>query len=106
MSIKIGKPLVKIHGLGINSFNIWKRYPFYSVDASSWTMGARFRRSVKFKEGRVYAYNKGSKISIEKLGCYKNSYIKLNIDNMNEYQKATDFITEVWKKRGINWDIN
>lgn len=31
-----GRPKVKVHGFGITSIPIMKRYPWYSVDSSSW----------------------------------------------------------------------
>ena len=38
---KTGIPRVKIHGFGITSIPLLLRYPWYSVDSSSWSMGSR-----------------------------------------------------------------
>ena len=38
---KTGIPRVKIHGFGITSIPLLVRYPWYSVDSSSWSMGGR-----------------------------------------------------------------
>jgi len=36
-----GKPIVKVHGLGITTAKIMLRYPWYSVDSTTWTNMAR-----------------------------------------------------------------
>lgn len=36
-----GLPKVKIHGFGLTSFKLMKRYPWYSVDSTSWVMTGR-----------------------------------------------------------------
>jgi hypothetical protein len=35
-----GMPLVKVHGLGVTSFVRLKRYPWYSVDSTTWLQAA------------------------------------------------------------------
>lgn len=37
---KDGMPRSKVHGLGMTSFELIRRYPFYSVDSTSWAMSA------------------------------------------------------------------
>lgn len=37
-----GRPKVKVHGFGITAMPIVKRYPWYSVDSSSWIQAAAF----------------------------------------------------------------
>lgn len=36
-----GMPIVKVHGYGITSLSLLLRYPWYSVDSSSWVMTSR-----------------------------------------------------------------
>lgn len=36
-----GLPKVKIHGFGLTSFSLMKRYPWYSVDSTSWVVTGR-----------------------------------------------------------------
>lgn len=38
---KSGMPRVKIHGFGLTSFPLMKRYPWYSVDSTSWVVTGR-----------------------------------------------------------------
>ena len=37
-----GTAKVKIHGFGMTVLHLMKKYPWYSVDSSSWTYGGRF----------------------------------------------------------------
>lgn len=39
---KQGYPKVKVHGFGLTAFNLMFRYPWYSVDSSSWLQTGRF----------------------------------------------------------------
>lgn len=35
-----GRPRVKVHGFGLTSFDLIRRYPWYSVDSSTWVQAA------------------------------------------------------------------
>lgn len=37
-----GKPRIKVHGFGITALPLMQRYPWYSVDSSSWIQSAAF----------------------------------------------------------------
>ena len=37
-----GKPIIKVHGLGVASFSLLKRYPWFSCDATSWALTAAY----------------------------------------------------------------
>ncbi len=37
-----GKPRLKVHGFGITAEMLMERYPWYSIDSSSWIQGASF----------------------------------------------------------------
>lgn len=39
-----GKPLMRVHGLGIGHFGLLRRYPWFSCDATTWALGAAFGR--------------------------------------------------------------
>lgn len=39
---KLGMPKVKIHGFGMTSLDLMLRYPWYSVDSTSWVMTSRY----------------------------------------------------------------
>jgi hypothetical protein len=53
-----GIPKVKVHGFGLTSFDLMFRYPWYSIDSTSWVMTGRFGSVLipRFKN-REYIYN-------------------------------------------------
>ena len=53
-----GIPKVKIHGFGMTSLDLMLKYPWYSVDSTSWVMTGRFGSVMvpRFRNGK-YVYN-------------------------------------------------
>lgn len=39
---KDGMPIIKVHGFGLTRLNLVDRYPWFSVDSTSWVMTGRF----------------------------------------------------------------
>lgn len=37
-----GRPRVRIHGFGLTTFDLMLRYPWYSVDSTSWVLAGRY----------------------------------------------------------------
>ncbi|MBU0777726.1 hypothetical protein KKF82_05670 [Patescibacteria group bacterium] len=56
-----GFPIVKFHGFGVTSLKIMLRYPWYSVDSTSWVLTSRFGSVFvpKKKQGK-YVYDENS----------------------------------------------
>ncbi len=48
-----GAPKVKVHGFGLTTISLMKRYPWYSVDSSSWVQIARVGGMLILPEGKV-----------------------------------------------------
>ena len=46
-----GRPRLKVHGFGITAVPIMERYPWYSVDSSSWIQSAAFGSIITPKHG-------------------------------------------------------
>ncbi|KKM77709.1 hypothetical protein LCGC14_1367270 [marine sediment metagenome] len=61
-----GMPVVKIHGFGMTSLSLMLRYPWYSVDSTSWVLTGRFGAVFcPRKLGNGYDYSKNSwKVSV------------------------------------------
>lgn len=53
-----GMPIIKVHGFGLTSNSLMRRYPWWSVDSTSWVMTGRMGGVYvpKFKNGR-YDYS-------------------------------------------------
>jgi len=59
---KNGLPAVKVHGLAMTSFDMMKRYPWYSVDSTSWVITGRYGCVyVPKRKGGKYVYNDNSR---------------------------------------------
>jgi len=96
----------KIHCLGISSMQYLTRFPFYSVDSSTWLQGARSGNIYKFdgmkiKDNRLQ-YNT---IKLESDGKNNRRVRSLRLEeNIEAFLQYEKYITELWKKRGVTWD--
>lgn len=83
---------VRVHGLGMTTKSMLQRYPFYTVDSTSWMSAALFANS----------------------NVHGNEYMKANaksrhftLNTMEEipyWFNLEKEITNLWEKRGIKWD--
>lgn len=48
-----GRPKVKVHGFGLTTMSLVERYPWYSVDSSSWVQTARTGGMMLYPEARA-----------------------------------------------------
>ena len=83
---------VKVHGLGITGESVLKRYPFYSVDSTSWIAPARYGASMR-------NINPQLKLSIKN---NRDSEYRL-IKEIEHYKKIGQEATEIWEQRGVKW---
>ena len=90
---------VKIHGFGVNAMWAWKRYPFYSVDATSWLSAAKYRQMTIQGE----QINKSHK-SILGLKMHTADHVEISKINMLEYVRQSKYVVKLWNKRGLIWE--
>jgi hypothetical protein len=51
---KKGEPTIKVHGFGLTAFDLMQRYPWYSVDSTSWVLTGRFGSILTWSDdGRI-----------------------------------------------------
>tara|TARA_Y100000593_G_scaffold13994_3_gene26186 strand:+ start:12843 stop:13661 length:819 start_codon:yes stop_codon:yes gene_type:complete len=107
----IVKNKIKIHGFGVTAIKILLRYPFYSVDSTSWKGGEQRAEYQKFTNGKMInkRVTELKNISFNNIHCmYKGkgdkSWRKRTLNNINEWNKVEKYITKVWEKRGIIWN--
>lgn len=50
-----GRPVCRVHGFGITGLDMMKRYPWFSVDSTSWLMGAAMGRAVVNLNGEMHS---------------------------------------------------
>lgn len=110
----ITKDKIKTHGFAVTSHNQLYRYPFYSVDSSSWTAPSRFGRipvfcddltmktvEYKNKEQVKKYWDYLKHIGIEKLGS--DDYGHRIILSIKSFQQLERIATELWNKRGVKF---
>lgn len=96
---KDGLPKVKTHGFGLTSFNLMLRYPWYSVDSTSWVVTGRLGSVFvpRFRKGS-WIYDKPSwKICVSSRSPNKSEAGK-HIDSFSPIQK--DIIFSYFDSKG------
>lgn len=89
-------PKLKVHGWGMTSYFAVMRYPFYSVDSTSWLVGGRFKTKISYTDTAL----KPKKSPLHSAYNYHN----LNIENAREIVKMVENATRLWKHRGVVYD--
>lgn len=79
----------KVHGFAITGERYMKRYPFYSVDSTSWLAGQKFNQVAGIKDGSIYR---------------PLHYNKRDEKNIKHFLKLENEVTKLWEKKGIKWD--
>jgi hypothetical protein len=102
---------IKVHGFALTSQKFISKYPFYSVDSSSWTACTRY--------GVLYKFDKGK---MNQIPCNQKNFLKHNIPlelrstnrgydinirkleyNAKAFYDMQLYQTALWEKRGIHW---
>jgi hypothetical protein len=86
---------VRVHGLGVTRMPVLSRYPFYSVDSSTWLdagmYGAPTTQEVVYDKNFINWYKKE---------VHYANRVKWDIRMI--MQREID-LTKLWKNRGIDW---
>lgn len=90
---------IKLHGFGLNNWEALKRYPFYSVDATSWHNPDRYGQHFIMDRGKLSRYD-GRKVSMFRF--YDKEQQITN--SIKEFLKAEKYLTALWTKRGVTWN--
>lgn len=99
----------KVHGFGMTNIEYLKRYPFYSVDSTSWLSGSLRATISLFKDGALKTYktkdrNSADNMSIILTDNKDKKYRQRVLNDIKEILKIEKFITALWTKRGVTWD--
>lgn len=87
-----GKPRLKVHGFGITSIPIMERYPWYSVDSSSWIQSAAFGSIVTPEWGPLSVSEKSP--SRHDAGQHANSLTAIE----------QDYVLQLLEKQGFTYE--
>ena len=95
---------VKVHGLGVNALTELGKYPFYSVDGTSWLSPARFRSMSKFDGRKTRSLSKTTKeISVDRMEMITATYQNILVKSAKNILEIEKYITRLWETRGIQW---
>lgn len=84
---------VKVHGLGITALRILKRYPFYSVDSTSWLSAARYGNFQSIEDANHAEWLKGNR-----------HYLENTTREIQHWLKVEKFVTDLWVEKGVIWN--
>jgi len=96
-----GIPTHKVHGLGMTSLQLMLRYPWYSVDSTSWVLTGRFGSVyVPKKRNGVYLYDENTwKVGVsnrsprvKEEGRHFNSFTEMEQNHIREYFSEKGYV--------------
>lgn len=82
---------IKVHGLGITSRPMLQRYPWYSVDSTSWLSTARYGNSIS------------TDMHMTKMKAKKRHYLENTEEEVQRWLEVNRQMNLLWSKRGVNW---
>lgn len=87
---KDGYPIVKVHGFGLTEFRLMFRYPWYSVDSSSWVIMSRTGSIfMPICKGKTYDYNQPPlRVSVSNKSPNLKNVNKAHFENLTPNQKT------------------
>lgn len=108
----ITKDKIKTHGFAVTAYASLVKYPFYSVDSSSWSAGGRFGRIPIFINGKVKSFIYKDKKELLKywndlpteLTAVLGTHHDRNRIGILAYKLFEEFITRLWTEREIKWE--
>jgi len=89
------KDRCKTHAFGVNAFDLWNKYPFYSSDTTSW-----LKCSIFYKNNNMTDESKDVKLFKRKKQSDKQRQAYLIKTILDKAKEAT----LIWEKRGIKWE--
>lgn len=105
---------VRVHGFAGTSSKDMKKYPFYSVNSSSWKNAPRFGQVMFFDNGAIKSRHPRDKglfqrynIPVKKMHHMERSSEVTREKFVfcgREYLKMEDYLFKYWKTRGIDWE--
>ena len=108
---------VKVHGFAMLKKDVLEKYPFYSVDSTSWMGGILFGRGMakNGKKNSFVNYNEKSNQSVSLAKHHidvdhlydknkKTQYFARAMLSVEAYRTMQKHYTDLWSLRGIKWE--
>lgn len=90
---------VRLHGFAMTKNDIMEAYPFFSCDSTSPLATVIFGSYSKPIMSKIF---KDDVFEAKSVLCYQNDWERLE-DAVIEAAKTQDYITELWKLKGVIW---
>jgi len=102
---------VRTHGFGVTVTSLLSRYPFYSVDSTTWCVGAKYGNVLKFLEAeRQVVQVQPSSVRKLMRELHKDLVpFSRSVDYRYQLGAASmlrmeGYVTRLWEARGVRWD--
>ncbi len=100
---------LKVHGFGVGSPTVLKKYPFYSADSTGWLVGGKFGRVIIW-DSHKYSMRTGFHYADRDTYLKHGGSLRFfehhrprEAFNVQQYMKMEKDITRLWESRGIIW---
>lgn len=100
---------VYVHGFGCMS-NLLLGLPLYSVDGTTWLVGASYGKPAYFEDGklkfypaRVDALDQGI---VDLPPAHYGNTAQLKLEGLRQVMKFERFLDNYWTTRGVRWPVN
>ena len=109
---------IKVHGFAMTKREVMKKYPFYSVDSTTWKVGVQYGTIPYFYKTQVEKIDYGKNIKkekllkiikdidLDKLYCKDKKTARQYLLQLGikAYKLANKYYTKLWEQRNIKWD--
>ena len=102
---------IRVHGFALTAKEVTTKYPFYSVDSTTWTVPNRFGTVIVLEDGKM-KQKAPRKENIMKYGKPLSSWNKDKskegckdklLDAMKVQRRYQRYLTDFWEAKGIVW---
>lgn len=94
---------VRVHGFMLTSQEALERWPFYSVDSTSWVAPARYGIEHVMERNRPSGTTRWTGRVAKPTG-EGDSWVEPLVRNARRWLEVERRVTEMWRARGVDWD--
>lgn len=94
---------LRVHGWGVTDSIVMERYPWYSVDSTTWTVGSWYGSSL-VRRGRLPVQKREQlppALKLERNSVSRLMRLRHTARALIDFQR---YVTNLWKSRGIDWE--
>lgn len=96
----------KLHWFWITSYSELLRYPFYTIDSTSWLQWVKFNKFMVFNDWRIKSFTSKEYRDRFWIDYAKISYKDRLLFNYYSFQKMADYISKLHKAKGMKYREN